>query len=261
MKISSYQCRKSLCGDKDSRNIIFILKWDSRVCFNLKIPSYQCAKLHCWNKMILQPSHLHNGKKTSLYWILLGSPVYFHLLISQKAYMASSPLIWHIHRASLNSLAPEKFKWNLRYVIFKWILVIYGWGVSCEIALIWMSLDLTDDQSTLVQVMAWCRQATSHYLNQCWPRSQAPYGITWPQHGSLYSTQIMKGFIKSCKNCITFNPILHADNLALFWHIAVTLTPGLKNTFKNLVAQWHTWPLNSSCIPLNIIYPCHIQKW
>ena len=32
-----------------------------------------------------------------------------------------------------------------------------------------MSLYLTDDKSTLVQVMAWCRQATSHYLSQCWP--------------------------------------------------------------------------------------------
>ena len=36
-------------------------------------------------------------------------------------------------------------------------------------------------KSTLVQVMAWCRQATSHYLSQCWPRSQSPYGITRPQ--------------------------------------------------------------------------------
>ena len=26
--------------------------------------------------------------------------------------------------------------------------------------------------------MAWCRQATSHFLNQCWPRSPTPYGIT-----------------------------------------------------------------------------------
>ena len=33
-----------------------------------------------------------------------------------------------------------------------------------------MPLDLTDDKSTLVQVMAWCRQATSHYLSQFWPR-------------------------------------------------------------------------------------------
>ena len=37
-----------------------------------------------------------------------------------------------------------------------------------------MSLDVTgpsDDKSTMVQVMAWCHQATGLYLNQCWPRS------------------------------------------------------------------------------------------
>ena len=80
-----------------------------------------------------------------------------------------------------NSLFPGKFKWNLRYVVFKRNLVIGGWGISCEIALIGMSLDFTDDQSTLVEVMAWCRQATSHYLSQCWPRSPMPYGVTRPQ--------------------------------------------------------------------------------
>ena len=68
----------------------------------------------------------------------------------------------------VNSLAPGKFEWNFRYVIFKRILVIDGWGISCEIALIWMSMDFTDDQSTLVQVMAWCHQATSHYLTVTW---------------------------------------------------------------------------------------------
>ena len=62
-------------------------------------------------------------------------------------------------------------------LVSKQILVIDGWGISCEIALIWMSLDLIDDQSTLAQVMAWCHQATSHYLSQCWPRSLSPYGI------------------------------------------------------------------------------------
>ena len=44
-----------------------------------------------------------------------------------------------------------------------------------------MPQDLTVDKSTLVQVMAWCRQATSHYLNQFWPRSSTPYGVTRPQ--------------------------------------------------------------------------------
>ena len=56
--------------------------------------------------------------------------------------------------------------------IFKLIPVIGGWGISCEIALRWMPLALTADKSTLVQVMAWCRQATSNYLRQCWPRDQ-----------------------------------------------------------------------------------------
>ena len=81
----------------------------------------------------------------------------------------------------INSLAPGKFDWNFRHVLFKQILVIDGWGISCEIALIWMSLDFTDDQSILVQVMAWCHQATSHYLSQCWSRSLLPYGVTRPE--------------------------------------------------------------------------------
>ena len=32
-----------------------------------------------------------------------------------------------------------------------------------------------DDYSALVQVMAWCRQATSHYLSQCWHSFISPY--------------------------------------------------------------------------------------
>ena len=43
-----------------------------------------------------------------------------------------------------------------------------------------MPLDLTDDKSVLVMGMAWCRQATSHYLSQCWPRSLSPYDVTTP---------------------------------------------------------------------------------
>ena len=41
-----------------------------------------------------------------------------------------------------------------------------------------MSLDFADDQSTLAQVTAWCHQATSHYLSQCWHRFLSPYGVT-----------------------------------------------------------------------------------
>ena len=44
-----------------------------------------------------------------------------------------------------------------------------------------MPLDLKDDKSTLDQVKALCHQAPSHNLNQYWPKSKSPYGVTRPQ--------------------------------------------------------------------------------
>ena len=73
------------------------------------------------------------------------------------------------------------FKEIFRKVIFQLILVVDGWSISCKMVLKWMPMDLTDSKSTLVQVMAWCRQATSHYMSQCWPRSLSPYGVIRPQ--------------------------------------------------------------------------------
>ena len=81
----------------------------------------------------------------------------------------------------INSLAPGRFQFNFRSVIFKLTLVNGGSGISYEIALWCMPQDITDDKSTLVQAMAWCRQATSHCLSQCWPRSMSPNGVTRPQ--------------------------------------------------------------------------------
>ena len=85
-----------------------------------------------------------------------------------------------------NSLAPGRCRCDLKLVIFKLIPRIHIWSIFCEIALRWMPQDLTSDKSTLVQVMAWCRQATSHYLSLCWPRFMSPYGLTrlqWVNHG------------------------------------------------------------------------------
>ena len=81
----------------------------------------------------------------------------------------------------IDSLTPGKFEWNVTQVILKLIFVIDGWGISCEIALKWLLLDLIDDKSTLFQVMAWCHQAPSHYLKQCWPSFVMPYGVIRPQ--------------------------------------------------------------------------------
>ena len=116
----------------------------------------------------------------------------------------------------INSLAPGKFEWNYIYVIFKWILVIDGWGISCEIVLLWMSLDFNDDHSTLVQVMAWCRQATSHYLSQCWPSSLSPYGITRPQWVNPCVLDLTHGGPLTSDHKLTI-PILSADHHSGAW--------------------------------------------
>ena len=80
-----------------------------------------------------------------------------------------------------NSLAPGGFENIFQNVFFKLISWIDTLSNSCETALRSMPQNPSDDKSTLVQVMAWCRQAASHYLSQCCPKSLSPYGVTRPQ--------------------------------------------------------------------------------
>ena len=81
----------------------------------------------------------------------------------------------------LNSLAPGGFAYNLKLVNFKLISMMKIASIFYEITIWWMPHHLTDHWSTLVQVMAWCRQAASHYLSQCCPSSPSPFDINGPQ--------------------------------------------------------------------------------
>ena len=64
--------------------------------------------------------------------------------------------------SAFNSFSPWWFGRDFRSVIFNLNLVVCGWCITCKIALRWMSLDLTDDKSILVQVIVWCHKATGH---------------------------------------------------------------------------------------------------
>ena len=88
---------------------------------------------------------------------------------------------------SLNSLAPGTPGCHFKTAIFNLVLLIGIFTSSNDNALRWMPWDLTDDKSTLVRVMAWCRQATNHYLSQCWPSSMSPYVVTRPQWVNVFS--------------------------------------------------------------------------
>ena len=88
---------------------------------------------------------------------------------------------WWVGWIGVNTLV---FWWcgsDFKNVISEQLLQIKFKKTSCDIALMWMPENSLDDKSTLVQVMAWCRQATSHYLSQCWPRSMLSYAISSPQ--------------------------------------------------------------------------------
>ena len=80
-------------------------------------------------------------------------------------------------------LIPRKCGSECKSVNFKLIILKNSFGTRYEIAVWWMPENLAYVKSTLDQVMAWCRQATSHYLSQCWLRSISPYGVTRPQRG------------------------------------------------------------------------------
>ena len=92
-------------------------------------------------------------------------------------------------------------------------------------------LDFTDEKSTLVEVMAWCRQAgshylsqyccltapshylsqyccltaPSHYLSQYWPSSMSPYGHSVLTHCGWYKASVddIFRFIFLNENCCT----------------------------------------------------------
>ena len=106
------------------------------------------------------------------------------LLISQH-YIKSNLCSSFEDRAPINfifiSLAPGRSECDSKNVNFNLVLLIGIFRSSHDNALWWMPQDPTDDKSRLVQLMAWCRQATNHYLSQCWLSSLSPYGIARPQ--------------------------------------------------------------------------------
>ena len=63
----------------------------------------------------------------------------------------------HWPLGDLNGPQAKLNNWWLQHILWKCPHVM------------WLSLDLTDDKSTLVQVLAWCHQATIHYPSQVVP--------------------------------------------------------------------------------------------
>ena len=79
----------------------------------------------------------------------------------------------------VNSYTPVRWDFYLKLIVFKLTPSITIWSISCEIAMMSLLQDLTNDLLALVQLIAWFCQASSHYQNQCWLRPILPCGVSW----------------------------------------------------------------------------------
>ena len=97
-------------------------------------------------------------------------------------------------------------------MIFKLISLIVGRGISCEISLRRMWVDLTGAKSTL---------APSHYLSQSWPRFMSPYGITRPHS------------IKQNKNTHKHQfTLITTEDLTMDWKISWNILISINKVFN-----------------------------
>ena len=126
-----------------------------------------------------------------------------HYQVGDVKIIDSRPILQKVYE--LNSLSAGRCISNFENIISDHTLQINFMSISCEIALRWIPANLTNGKSTLVQVIAWCRQATSHYLSQCWPRSLLPYGVIRPQwvNSYLYWFQWLHKLYLACHHTST----------------------------------------------------------
>ena len=147
-------------------------------------------------------------------WVLHDVVLFSHIMFSHSGWYDA---LWSknlqnflsIHRSlswflliavhGINILASGRCDSNFKSVIFEHIDgLVQDCSISCalpieilqsctklstcyEIALRWMLQNTFDWKAKLFQVMAWCHQATSHYLSQYLPKSMPPYYVTRSQ--------------------------------------------------------------------------------
>ena len=99
------------------------------------------------------------------------------------------------------------------------------------------------NEMPLEWVMAWCHQATSHYLSQSWSRSKWPYGITRPQWVNILKLTPFRRWYFQCEkttgNQIKGKPMSLSYMLVLF--------PEVQNPIKGIY-DMISWLMERHCL-------------
>ena len=152
--------------------------WRHHACSRLLLP--------CWAPLPMLPAH------PTFLWIFTMNWDW----AKKRLRIPSSPL-GNITSEQFNPFVPGRCGIKFKSTIFKLFYGIVSKALVVEL-LSGGCHRSSLEMSTLVQVMAWCRQATSIYLNQCWPRSMSPHCIAMSQWVSS-SHFILYWWLDCCK--------------------------------------------------------------
>ena len=102
-------------------------------------------------------------------------------------------------------------------------------------------------KSALVQVMVWSHQATSHYRNQCCPKSMSSYGVTKP-HWVKYQLQIL---ILNWSYVLRIQPIDKMGKFELNYviiYLKFLFAMNISYPFPHYLAPFVQWNHQSRCL-------------
>ena len=100
--------------------------------FNIKMSSYQYRKSNCGDKTVVRSSYLHNGisyigKMTSLYWIRAQDKEYFTKLRHEDdGSMKHHHDVWY-NLPRLTQISYWMRKWKFSYYVMFWQMTIVVW--------------------------------------------------------------------------------------------------------------------------------------
>ena len=112
---------------------------------------------------------------------------------------------------------------------------------SCDLIQILLKFDVKDpidNKSVLVQVMAWCRQASSHCLNQCRHRFMTSYGV------SLGCNELTPCCLGQGGVC----DITDDNVLSILWQDSISFDDCFWHNFAKICLYPKPWLTDATCI-------------
>ena len=162
---------------------------------------------------------------------------------------AGKPYCIHRKQGVLNSLAPGKYGCDSKNGISDHVCRL----VSSDL-LIMMPSDECHRTllSRLVQVMASCRQTTSHYLSQCWLSSLSRYGVARSQWVKTQTYSDHSG--QSSQQLSTTNTVLTVRGTSFTWHILLIFVSNSTHTYTYMLYIYSLYTLLSlHVLPIQLL--------